>query len=243
MANWALAASQFRGLGSGLRGILGVMSTFKLIRLCCMVWLTLLWDASAVSAAPASRALPERSLLVELRAAPAVGAKGVYAAGAASDQGFDAAGFEPHSVLVKNGGQVSVRLGRRVTLQAVDSVTAPRTARSNDATGQTRPGAGAGFTQTTHVLENGQTLHLRPTWPGGKKMVEVALELQVSALDASGGSAVPAQRRNAVFTTVQVPLDVWLDVASSGAEAYGGVVSSEAAVNQRQAIQLRVTLK
>lgn len=194
-------------------------------------------------APPALPALPaqvaQRNLVVELRAqAPGQGANVV------STQPVDQPALQQQAVLVKNGQEASLRFGATVFVQWVQAAGAQATTRNSGSggSGGSASSAGGAVANAITALPVGQSLAVKPRWPGGKQPVTVELELRQTALDTSSGAAMPAQTQRQLSTTVVLPLDQWVTIAvTGGAVDPPGVYSSRAATQAPQALQLRVT--
>ncbi len=179
-------------------------------------------------AARAADALPQRDLIVELRA---------VAASAGSATAWDLSSADAsrervtaQRVRVSNGRSASLSLG----------VTRPVQ------TWRVLPGVWRGVAApATQWISAGQSLVVEPRWPGGTRPVEVRLRATAAHFDptVAPGSAAPPERREAsVETTVDVALGDWVVIATSG----GTQATTGRAIGTRdaasQALQLRVSL-
>ena len=143
-------------------------------------------------------------------------------------------------VRVKNGGQASLRIGSTVFVQWVQAAGAQTATRG--APGGSASSAGGGVVNAVSALSAGQSLVVKPHWPGGKQPVTVELAVQQAGLDASATGPLPSQTQRQFSTTVVAPLGEWVTVATTGRSTDPpGVYSSQAAAQVAQAIQLRVT--
>lgn len=173
-----------------------------------------------LSLGPAWAELPRRDLVVELRQIEEGGAG--YGVGTQPQ----AALLAPQQVQVRNGAKATLRLGQALPVQWVQAAS--------------RRGGGE-VKQALTWFEAGQSLSVQPRWPGGKQPVTLELEVQsASVQEQAGGAALPVQARSQVVTTVSAPLGQWVTVASTGAGPQPGVYGSEAAVQTRRLLQLRV---
>ncbi len=172
---------------------------------------------------PAPAAPPARDLLVEVRQVEEPG--GGYVVSTRPQ----AALLPPQQVQVLNGSEARIRYAQAIPLQWVQSVQAPG------------PLAGAGVQQGLIWLQAGQSLVLRPRWPGGQAAVTLEIEVQTAAVQARPGAGLPSQQRSELATTVQAPLGQWVTIARSGQAAPKGTYSSAAATERPRLLQLRVT--
>jgi len=180
---------------------------------------------SAVLAVPAlaSAAPPARDLLVEVRQIeePASG----YVVSTRPQTPL----LAPQQLQVRNGSQARVSWSQAIPLQWVQSVQAAG------------PMKGEGVKQGLVWLQAGQSLSLRPRWPGGRQAATVDIEMQTASVAARPGAELPAQQRAELATTVQAPLGEWVTIARSGQAAAKGSYSSAAATERPRLLQLRVT--
>lgn len=191
---------------------------------------------TAAPPAKATKAGPPRDLLVELRQVEEGG--GGYVVGTRPGPPL----LAPQQVQVRNGERATLRLGQSIAVQWVKS------ARSHTGTlaagGASATSSGGGVTQELMWMDAGQSLSVRPQWPGGQQPVTLEVEVQSAGVDphagAMAGSNLPVQSRSQLATTVTAPLGQWVTVASSGAAPQRGVYGSEAAAEARRLLQLRV---
>jgi hypothetical protein len=207
-----------------------------ILLLCC----TLLCGLSRA----AGPALPQRDLTVELRQVEQgreddrAGGGAHYGAGSAA-----ASAWEPQMVQVRNGEKALLRMEDAIPMQWTQSVSQqnPLPANSNGSTAASSNANAVSSVNNALVwFDAGQSLSVRPRWPGGKQPAVVELEVQCAATEARPGAELPRQTRNTASTTVTLPLGEWLTVAASGAAPKAGVYSSEAGVQVRRLLQLRV---
>lgn len=184
--------------------------------------------------------LLKRDLLVELRhineiAAPAQKPAAGYRAGAAAQSEVN----RTQSVLVRNGGQGSLRWSNAVPVQWQQSVQS-HTSHVAGAAGSTRS-SGGGATQGLHWFDVGQSITVRPKWPGGKKAVALEIEVLQADMKVEHNADLPRQTRNQFSTSVTVPLNTWVTIATSAkAAAAAGSYSSEAGAQTPHVLQIRV---
>jgi hypothetical protein len=179
----------------------------------------------------AGPALPQRDLSVELRQVETGREDGGahYSAGSAV-----ASAWEPQQVLVRNGGKATLRLNDSIPMQWTQSVSAP-----NPGGGAN---SGASVSNALVWFDAGQSLSVQPQWPGGKQPALVEVEVQRANVDARLGADLPKQTRNSLSTTVSVPLGEWVTLAVTGEVPHSGVYSSEAGLQMRRLLQIRVVL-
>ena len=200
--------------------------------------------AAVLPATRAAQVLPQRDLRVELRQVMEGREDGANHYGAG---GEDNQVWQPQTVLVRNGGRALLRLNDALPMQWTQSVSTQNTAGSGGNGNGSVNGSGNSATPASvgNALvwfDAGQSLSVQPTWPGGNKPAVLVLEVQVAALGAAQTSAnLPKQSRNTLSTTVTVPLAEWLTVAATGQAAKAGVYSSEAGLQGRRLLQVRVT--
>lgn len=180
------------------------------------------------AAARSAEALPQRDLVVEVRAVAAATGGGTawdLSTGDASRERIVA-----QRVRVSNGRSASVGLG----------VTRPVQ------TWQVLPGVWRGVAApATQWISAGQSLVVEPRWPGGARPVTVTLRATAARFDptVAPGSATPPERREASLeTTLDVGLGEWIVIATGG----GAATTSGQGIGTRdaasQALQLRVSL-
>ncbi|AKJ31644.1 hypothetical protein [Caldimonas brevitalea] len=135
-------------------------------------------------------------------------------------------GQAAQQVLVLNGGRAGVRLGQSQPLQLYQVAWSP--------------GTGPQLMPTTVIVEAGRGFSVSPRWPGGNAPVLVEIEAESSRLDTAA-----AREGGTALTTVQVPLDEWVTIASSGdteqRDVRGVLSSRQASGSRRQLVQLRVS--
>ncbi len=184
---------------------------------------------------PVLAQLPPRDLSVELRQIEEA-AVGGYAVGTRPQ----AALLVPQQMLVRNGSKASFSLGQSIPLQWVQSVASHTSTLS--VTGADASSRGGSVTQALTWMDAGQSLAVKPRWPGGKQPVTLEVELQSAQMEPRPGAELPAQARSQVVTTVGAPLGQWVTIATTGSSAPRGVYSSESAPEARRLLQLRVSL-
>lgn len=168
-------------------------------------------------------ALPQRDLMLELREIEEGGSGYVV-------------GTRPQAPLmplqqlqVRNGSSARLSFSQATPLQWVQSVQAHG------------PMTGAGVRQGLIWLQAGQSLQLRPSWPGGQRPATVEVEVQTAAVQQRPDRVLPTQERSELATTVQAPLGQWVTLARSGNAPQPGVYRSDAAGQRPRLLQLRVT--
>jgi hypothetical protein len=198
-------------------------------------------------AARAADVLPKRDLTVELRQTEDGREEGGhYTAGSA-----DNTAWEPQMVQVRNGERALLRINDAIPMQWTKSVSGP-------APGSHKTGSAASATIGTGTQVNvntpavssvnnalvwfdaGQNLSVQPRWPGGNKPAVVDIEVQRAAVDPQSGAALPKQSRNTVSSTITAPLGEWVTLAATGKAPKAGTTSSEAGLQVRRLLQIRV---
>lgn len=177
--------------------------------------LSLAWPAAAQG--------PQRDLLLELREIEEGSAGHVVGTRPQTPL------MAPQQLQVRNGSQARLSFAQATPLQWVQSVQAQ---------GQM---TGAGVKQGLIWLRAGQSLQLRPRWPGGQKPAAVEVEVQTQSVQQQPGRDLPTQERSELATTVQAPLGQWVTLARSGNSAPPGTYRSDAAPQRPRLLQLRVT--
>jgi hypothetical protein len=134
------------------------------------------------------------------------------------------------SVLVLNGGRATLRLAQGMQVQDTEVWWTPW-------------GPGAAVRSQWVELVNG--MEVSPRWPGGDAPVLLEIAAQ-SAGRATPNSGQPLPPQASVFTTVQVPMGEWVEVArvqgrqssvSGGSGGFGAATSS-----RQRSLQVRVSL-
>ncbi len=219
------------------------------LALCCGPW--------AADAAHAE--LPRRDLSVEVRQVEEGREDGkTYSAGSAGTNAPGTTAWEPQLIQVRNGQKATLRVNDAVPMQWIQSVSleVDRT-RVGSSGGGSGSGSGGGSPNTSGNasakasavgsvsnqlvwFDAGQSLTVRPQWPGGNRPAVVELEVQKAAVDARVGADLPTQSRNTVSTTVTTPLGQWVTVAATGKLPGSGSYSSESAQQVRRLLQIRV---
>ncbi len=199
-----------------------------------------------LAAAQAAPPLPQRNLSVEMRvsddssdsrrdaaagASVTVGSSGrVDAAGAASvrsgsqRQGLGAV----QRVLVLNGGRATLRLAQSLQVDDTEIWWTPW-------------GPGAAVRSQWIELVNG--MEVQPRWPGGDAPVTLEIAAQSAGrATQNSGRALPPQL--STFTTVQVPLGEWFEVAQlqSRQSSVSRSGFSAATSARQRSLQVRVSL-
>lgn len=172
---------------------------------------------------PAAAQLPERDLLLELREIEEGG--GGYVVGTRPQ----AALMPPQQLQVRNGSAARLSFAQATPLQWVQSAQAQG------------PMTGAGVKQGLIWLQAGQSLQLKPRWPGGQKPATVDVEVQTRSVQQQPGRDLPTQEHSELATTVQAPLGQWVTLARSGNSTPPGSYRSDAATQRPRLLQLRVS--
>ena len=186
-----------------------------------------------VSALPAWAQLPQRDLVVELRQVDDTAAYSV------STQPSTPL-LAPQQVQVRNGEKALLQMGQSMPIRWLQAVGGESSSRSSSSGSSSSSGGGVSYGMVW--MQAGQSLVVKPRWPGGKQPVAVEVDLQAASIEAPTGNAeLPSQARSQVATTVQAPLGQWVTVAATGARAASGSYSSEAVADTRRLIQIRVS--
>lgn len=160
---------------------------------------------------------------------------GAYTVGTSDSRPVD---FAPQQVRVRNGEKASLQLNQSMPMQwvhKIESQSATLSAGSTSASNQS-----GGVAQGVTWIESGQSLTVTPHWPGGKRPVRVEIEAQSSAVDERTSPDLPATQRQRYTSTVSVPLNQWVTIASSGKAARAGAYSSGGGSEGRRLVQIRV---
>jgi len=131
-------------------------------------------------------------------------------------------------VLVLNGGRASLRLAQGMVVDDTEVVWTPW-------------GPGAAVRSQWVELVNG--MEVSPRWPGGDAPVLLEIAAQSAGLATQNpGRALPPQL--SAFTTVQVPLGEWVDVAQlhSRQSSVSRSGFSAATASRQRSLQVRVSL-
>jgi hypothetical protein len=203
----------------------------------------------------AAPALPAVNLVVEVRVVDAAQAsgRGDYTV---STRTLAQRPAEALQLQLLNGQTGAVRLGRALPVQWLQAVA--RGALSGASGASVSSGSSAAADRSGALayavtwVASGQSLTVRPQWPGGAS--PVTLDLQFSSITlrpmpGSTGTALPATRTQEAGTTLQLPLGVWTSFAATGAvqdaaEPGSGSSLSTLTLAERgqQRMQVRVTL-
>lgn len=202
----------------------------------------------------AQAAPPQRNLSVEMRVNDEQGdaqreAQGSVSIGSRGGRASAGGAVTLHSgssrqfsdsaqrVLVLNGGRATLRLAQGLSVDDTEVWWTPW-------------GPGAVVRSQWVELVNG--MQVQPRWPGGDAPVTLEIAAH-SAGRAAPNSGQPLPPQASVFTTVQLPLGEWVEVArlqgrqstaSGGAGGAGGAIGGfGAATSSRQrSLQVRVSL-
>ncbi len=182
-------------------------------------------------------ALPQRDLTVELRQVE----QGRQDGGARYSAGSAVEGeWEPQQLQVRNGEKAVLRLNDATPMQWTQSASGQASAQSNAAPGtNVHINTASSVTNALVWFDAGQSISVQPKWPGGDKPAVVEIEVQRAAME-SRNSDLPKQSRNMVSTTLTLPLAEWVTIASTGANPKAGGYSSEAGLQVRRLLQIRV---
>lgn len=188
-----------------------------------LLLLTLPLAGGRAAEPPARPPLPQRDLVLELREVEEGGAG--YVVGTRPQVPL----MPPQQLQVRNGSTARLSFSQTTPLQWVQSVQAQGAL------------TGAGVKQGLIWLQAGQSLELRPSWPGGQRPATVDVQVQTANVQQQPGRELPTQERSELRTSVQAPLGQWATLARSGNAPQPGVYSSNAASQRPRLLQLRVT--
>jgi hypothetical protein len=206
---------------------------------------TLLWLAPMVASAqtPKREAVREiaRDLTVELRQVqdgdqdnPSAGG-GAYTVGT-THRGAD---FAPQQVRVRSGEKASLHINQSMPMQWVQKVeTQSASLSAGSASASSKAG---GVTQAITWMESGQSLTVTPHWAGAKLPVKVEVEVHTAAVNERTGSDLPGTSSQRYSTTVSLPLNQWVTIATTGRASQPANYSSAGSTDTRRLIQLRVS--
>lgn len=144
----------------------------------------------------------------------------------------------PQKVRVRNGEKASLRVDKAMPMQWVRSIEAQST--SLAAPGMSASGRSGGVTHAVTWMDAGQSVTVKPRWPGGKQAVTVEIEVRTASVEGRTGVELPDQSRSEVVTTVSAPLGQWTTIASTGSSPQKGTYSSEATGEAARLLQIRV---
>ena len=189
------------------------------------------------SIASALAQLPQRDLIIALRQVE----EGVGAGYGVSTEPQKAL-MTPQQVQVRNGEKAQLRLGQSMPIQWVQSVSSQSASVTASAASATASSSnrGGGVKNAITWMDSGQSITLRPRWPGGKQQVTVEVEVQTASVGERTSAELPTQSRSHVATTVSAALGQWVTIAATGASAQSGVYGSEGSNDARRLLQLRV---
>ncbi|QTN29536.1 hypothetical protein HZ993_06880 [Rhodoferax sp. AJA081-3] len=160
---------------------------------------------------------------------------GAYTVGTANR----AVDFAPQQVRVRNGEKASLQINQSMPMQWVQKIESQSATLS--AAGTSASSNSGGVTQAVTWMESGQSLTVKPQWPGGKLPVKIEIEVQSSAVDERTSADLPATQRQRYTSTVSAPLNRWVTIASSGKPARAGSYSSAGSSDGRRLMQIRVS--
>lgn len=203
--------------------------------------------AAPAKPTPAARAVKAdalaRDLVVELRER-VLGQNGQDDADATggytvSTQATDG-GVGPQQARVLSGEKAVLRVAHSTPMQWVQNAQQGSTTLIAGAASAS--GSHASITQATTLVEAGQTLVVTPHWAGASRPVRVELTWQTDSVDERTGAELPTTTRRQFSTTVRVPLQQWVTIATRGSHLATGSYSSAGAMEPLRALQLRVSV-
>jgi len=187
----------------------------------------------SILAWPVWAELPKRDLRVELRQVQESESTG-YTVSTQPRNPMLAEQF----IQVRNGEKASLNVGTSMPMQWVQSATAQSAMLA--ASGVSASNSGGSVTHAVTWMDAGQSIKVHPSWPGGKHVAVVEIEVQSASVQERLGAELPDQSHSQVVTTVNAPLGQWVTIAASGHGPQKGVYSSDAASQARQLLQIRV---
>lgn len=158
-------------------------------------------------------ALPARNLCIELREASAGAVDAAAGWQVRSTDARAAREQPPQRLCVQNGERAAMNFGLTRPVQVW----------------QAAPGAVLPVpVPTTQWIPAGERLGVRARWGGGREQVQLEIDARASRFDPSvapGSGDAPSRAEAGVQTTLRVPLDTWVTIASAG----GGANSANSA--------------
>ena len=141
---------------------------------------------------------------------------------------------------MRNGEKAVLRLKDAIPMQWTQSASgqAPGATPSNGAAGSTT-NVNPTVTHALVWFDAGQSISVQPKWPGGNKPAVVEIEVQRASME-SRNAELPKQSRSMVSTTLTLPLAEWVTIAATGATPRAGGYSSEAGLQVKRLLQIRV---
>ena len=159
-----------------------------------------------------------------------------YRAGTATNN----ASLTSQTLLVRNGEKGALRIQQSVPMIWVTSAQSQNS--SVKVPGAETSSSGGGVTQALHWFDVGQSMTVTPKWPGGRADVALEIEVQQADMQVVNNADLPQQTRSQLFTTVTLPLNIWVTIAASGnGPPPVGHFSSEGGTGARRLLQVRVT--
>jgi len=167
-------------------------------------------------AAAVSAKLPVRNMTVELRVISESSPVGVASGGSVvRTYSPQDRGMEIQKVYVQNGERAQLKLNASQPMQWVKTAV-QQSGSSSSTAGDTSATKGQGVENAVTLMDAGQGLSVKVSWPGGKQAAVVEVEVETAAMDARAGQNLPSQTRSRIATTVLAPLGEWSTIAVTG---------------------------
>lgn len=147
-------------------------------------------------------------------------------------------GATPQQVRVQSGEKAVLRLAQSTPMQWMQAGQQGNATVTAGAASATQ--SNSGITQATTLVESGQMLVVTPHWAGAARPVRVELQWQSDTVAERTGAELPTTTRRQFSTTVRMPLQQWVTIATRGSSPAAGSYSS--AAEPLRALQLRVSL-
>ena len=198
--------------------------------------------AAAAAAAPRPAAWPDVNLQVDLRVIDEAVANG-HGDYTVSTRGTAQPAAPALQLQVQNGHSGSLQLGRALPVQWLQGAARGAAAPSSAAGPADRAGA---VDYAVTWVQAGQSLTLRPNWPGGDSPVTLELQFSRSTVQTAPAAALPTTRSLQAGSTLRLPLGAWTTFAATGVPQAAGepgrVSTWSLAERGRQLMQVRVSL-
>ena len=148
--------------------------------------------------------------------------------------------WEPQMVQVRNGEKAVLRMNDAIPMQWTQSASMQAPANGGNSSGSGGQNNTASVTNALAWFDAGQSMTVLPRWTGGNHPATLEVEVQRASVEARMGADLPKQTRNTITTTITAPLAEWVTVAATGKAPRAGSYSSEAGLQVRRLLQVRV---
>jgi hypothetical protein len=196
---------------------------------------------AAKAVAPA--ALPAVNLVVEVRVIDEARASG-HGDYTVSTLAAPRQAVETLQLLLANGQAGAVRLSGALPVQWLQGAARGGAPAASGGSAPTDRAGAVAYAVTW--VPSGQSLSVRPQWPGGDSPVTLELNFSSTMLQTAPGTPLPATRTQQAGSTLRLALGVWTAFAATGVpqeEGEPGRVSTlTLAARGRQLMQVRVSL-